>query len=199
MAKGERSPSQDSRHAPATEDEVMDLLTDEIASPIGTLVIVVRDRRLCALDYEDCRNRMLDHVTSRYGAVDLHRAVDPFGVSARLRAYLEGDLKAIDAVPVETGGTPFQQQVWTALRRIPPGATVTYTDLARKLGRPLAARAVGAINGRNPVAIVVPCHRMIGADGSLTGYAGGLWRKRWLLGHEGAVVVHPAASSTRNA
>jgi methylated-DNA-[protein]-cysteine S-methyltransferase len=176
----------------------MDLLTDEIASPIGILVIAIRDRRLCALDYEDCRNRMLHLVTSRYGAVDLRRAVDPFGVSARVRAYLEGDLKAIDAVPVETGGTPFQQQVWTALRRIPPGATVTYTDLARKLGRPLAARAVGAINGRNPVAIVVPCHRMIGADGSLTGYAGGLWRKRWLLGHEGAAVVHPAASSTRS-
>jgi methylated-DNA-[protein]-cysteine S-methyltransferase len=166
----------------------MYLLTDEIASAIGVVVIAVRDGHLCALDYEDCRHRMVASIAARYGVVELRRAVDPFGVSARVRAYLQGDLQAIDAISVHTAGTPFQRQVWAALRRIPAGSTITYTDLARELGRPSAARAVGTINGRNPVAIVVPCHRVIGADASLTGYAGGLWRKRWLLSHEGAAV-----------
>jgi methylated-DNA-[protein]-cysteine S-methyltransferase len=174
----------------------MHLLTDEIASAIGILVIAVRDARLCALDFEDCRHRMLASVTSRYGVVELRRAVDPFGVSARVRAYLQGDLEAIDAISVDTGGTPFQRQMWAALRRIPAGATVTYADFARELGRPSAARAVGAANGRNPVAIVVPCHRVIGANASLTGYAGGLWRKHWLLNHEGADAACRAASRT---
>ncbi len=152
----------------------MRLLTDEIPSAIGVLVIAARDGRLCALDYDDCRHRMLAAMTSRYGAVEFRRASDPFGVSGRIRAYLRGDLEAVDALPVETGGTPLQRQVWAALRGIPPGATVTYADLAQEVGRPTAARAVGAINGRNPIAIVVPCHRVVGADASLTGYAGGL-------------------------
>jgi methylated-DNA-[protein]-cysteine S-methyltransferase len=108
-------------------------------------------------------------------------------------------LGAIDSISVDTGGTPFQRQVWAALRSIPAGGTVTYADLARTLGRPSAARAVGAINGRNPVAIVVPCHRLIGRHASLTGYAGGLWRKRWLLSHEGAVLVRRAEARTRGA
>ena len=176
----------------------MRLLTDEIASARGVLVIAVRDGRLCAPDYEDCRCRMLASVAARYGVVEFRRAVDPFGVSARVRAYLQGDLEAIDAVPIDTGGTPFQRQVWAALRRIPPGSTTTYNELARELGRPSAARAVGAINGRNPVSIVVPCHRVIGADASLTGYAGGLWRKRWLLRHEGASVACRAAPGDRS-
>jgi methylated-DNA-[protein]-cysteine S-methyltransferase len=170
------------------DDEGMRILTDEISSAIGALVVAVRDGRLCALDYEDCRHRMLASLESRYGHVELRRSFDPFGVSARVRAYLEGDLGAIDAIPVETGGTPFQQRMWSALRRISPGTTVSYAELAVELGRPSGARAVGASNGRNPIAIVVPCHRVIGTDGSLTGYAGGLWRKRWLLTHEGAAV-----------
>ncbi|HXJ79024.1 MAG TPA: methylated-DNA--[protein]-cysteine S-methyltransferase [Candidatus Methylomirabilis sp.] len=175
------------------------LLTDEIESAIGVLVIAIRDGYVCALDYEDCRGRMLASLRSRFGVVELRRESDPFGVSAKLRAYFDGDLKAIDAVSVDAGGTTFEQQVWAALRRIPAGATVTYTDLARELGRPSAARAVGTINGRNPVSIVVPCHRVIGADASLTGYAGGLWRKQWLLDHEGAVVASRRISPTRRA
>jgi methylated-DNA-[protein]-cysteine S-methyltransferase len=165
------------------------LLTDEIPSAIGVLVVVVRDGRLCALDYEDCRRRMLASLESRYGVIELRRSADPFGVSAKVRAYLEGDLVALDAIPVETGGTPFQQRMWAALRRISPGTTVSYAELAVELGRPSGARAVGATNGRNPIAIVVPCHRVVGTDGSLTGYAGGLWRKRWLLTHEGAAAA----------
>jgi len=102
-----------------------------------------------------------------------------------LDAYFAGDLTAIDDVPVATNGTPFQRTVWAALRRIPAGTTTSYGALAASIGYPSAMRAVGLANGANPVAIIVPCHRVIGADHSLTGYGGGLPRKRWLLEHEG--------------
>jgi methylated-DNA-[protein]-cysteine S-methyltransferase len=166
------------------------LFIDEIASPIGRIVIAARDGRLCALGFR--RARVARQVVARYGRARLRRSRDPFGFSARIRAYLAGDLAAVDGIPVETGGTAFQRRVWRALRRIPPGRTLSYGALARALGRSAAARAVGAANGRNPVSIVVPCHRLIGGDASLTGYGGGLWRKRWLLRHEGVA----GASST---
>ena len=160
------------------------VLADEIPSAIGTIVLAARARRLCALDYADCRERFLALLRARYEDAVLRFAPDPFGFSSRIRSYLAGELAAIENIPVETKGTRFQERVWTALRRIPPGATLTYAEVARGIGRPLAARAVGGVNRRNPVAIVVPCHRVIGTDSSLTGYAGGLWRKRWLLSHE---------------
>ncbi len=172
------------------------LLVDEIASPIGRIVIVARDGRLCVLEFG--RARVARQVIARYGRARLLRSRDPFGFSARIRAYLAGDLAAVDGIPVETGGTTFQQRVWRALRRIPPGQTRSYGALARALGRGAAARAVGAVNGRNPVSIVVPCHRLIGGDASLTGYGGGLWRKRWLLRHEDvadAPTTRPAATA----
>jgi methylated-DNA-[protein]-cysteine S-methyltransferase len=110
----------------------------------------------------------------------------PNGFSSRLRAYLAGDLTCLDDIPLNTGGTPFQQQVWLALRTIPVGAVTTYGELVIRLGKtPNAARAVGITNSLNPIAIVLPCHRVVGANGDLTGYAGGLERKRWLLQHEG--------------
>jgi methylated-DNA-[protein]-cysteine S-methyltransferase len=169
----------------------VDLLTDEIESALGTLVIVARDGRLAGLDYADCGGRMIDALAARYGRTRLTPASNPFGFSRRIRDYLAGDLGAVDDVPVATGGTPFHREVWTALRRIPAGTTVTYAEMARKMGRPAAPRAVGAANARNPIAIVIPCHRLIGSDGSLTGYAGGLLRKRWLLAHEGALSARP--------
>ncbi|MCA9677318.1 MAG: methylated-DNA--[protein]-cysteine S-methyltransferase, partial [Myxococcales bacterium] len=104
-------------------------------------------------------------------------------VRAQLAAYLDGARRAFD-VPLAPAGTPFQLAVWDALLAIPYGATESYGALARRLGRPHAARAVGAANGQNPISIIVPCHRVIGADGSLTGYGGGLPAKRWLLAHE---------------
>jgi len=165
----------------------MDLVTDEIPSALGAIVIACRDGRLCGLDYDDGRDRMAVSLARRYGAGRVRPARDPFGISGRIRAYLAGDLGAIDEIPAETGGTAFQQEVWAALRRIPAGTTITYGDLAREIGRPAAVRAAGAANGRNPIAIVVPCHRVVGKDGRLTGYAGGLSRKRWLLTHERAV------------
>lgn len=113
-------------------------------------------------------------------------AGDPHGAVDALRAYFAGDLRALDHLPVAAPGTEFQRECWRALRAIPPGTTTTYAALAESIGRPEAVRAVGAANGANPIAIVVPCHRVIGADGRLVGYAGGLERKRALLHHEGA-------------
>jgi methylated-DNA-[protein]-cysteine S-methyltransferase len=156
---------------------------DEIASPIGRVVIAARAGRLCALEFG--RPRVFRALATRFGDERPVWARDPFGFSTKIRAYLAGDLTAVDRIPVDTGGTPFQRRVWQALRRIRPGRTRSYGDLAHALGLGAAARAVGAANGRNPISIVVPCHRLVGGDASLTGYGGGLWRKRWLLRHEG--------------
>jgi methylated-DNA-[protein]-cysteine S-methyltransferase len=106
--------------------------------------------------------------------------------SNALEAYFAGDFEPIAKIKVRTAGTPFQQQVWSALCEIPAGTTLSYGQLAAKLGNPSASRAVGRANGLNPVAIVVPCHRVIGANGSLTGFGGGIERKKWLLDHEAA-------------
>ena len=160
------------------------LLIDEISSPLGRIAIAARAGRLCALEFG--RARLARQLAARYPGVPRRRVRNPFGLSDKLRAYLAGDLTVVDRIPVETGGTAFQQRVWRALRRIPAGRTLSYGALARALGVGTAARAVGAANGRNPISVVVPCHRLIGADAGLTGYGGGLWRKRWLLRHEGA-------------
>jgi methylated-DNA-[protein]-cysteine S-methyltransferase len=163
-----------------------ELLVDYIPSPIGKIVIVVDGNKLCTLDFEDCSERMMRLLTRRYGEVRLRQVDDPHGFSARICDYFAGDYGSLTAIPVHTGGTPFQQQVWTALRDIPVGETVAYSRLAAIIGRPKAARAVGMTVSLNPVAIVLPCHRVVGCSASLTGYAGGLDRKRWLLGHEHA-------------
>ena len=110
-----------------------------------------------------------------------------------LLRYFDGELQALDAVACDPGGTPFQSRVWTALRTIPVGTTWSYGELARRLGDPKAVRAVGFANGSNPIAVAVPCHRVIGSDGTLVGYGGGLERKRWLLAHEGALPAEQAA------
>jgi O-6-methylguanine DNA methyltransferase len=135
-------------------------------SPVGPLALAVRDGALVGLAFEAGPEGDLPEFTGP------------------LRAYFAGDLSALDGVPVAPSGTPFQLAVWAALRAIPVGETASYSDIARVIGRPSAVRAVGAANGANPIGIVVPCHRVIGRDGSLTGYAGGLDRKRWLLRHE---------------
>ena len=104
-----------------------------------------------------------------------------------MRAYFKGDIAAIDTLPVETTGTQFQRSIWQALRKIPRGTTITYAELAKRIDKPKAIRAAGLANGQNPISIVVPCHRVIGSNGTLTGYGGGLPRKKWLLEHEGAM------------
>ncbi len=161
------------------------LSIDRIDSPIGTILLVVDENKLCSLDYEEYEQRMMTLLKRRYGSVQLLPQSDPEGFSTRVRNYLEGNYNALDNIAVSTGGTLFQQQVWNALRTIPVGTTVTYGELAAQVGKPTAYRAVGATNALNPIAIVLPCHRVVGANAALTGYAGGLERKRWLLEHEG--------------
>ncbi len=159
-----------------------------IPSPLGTILLASdpATRAVCALDFEDCEPRMQQLLARRFGECELVPTLDPGGHAESLRAYLAGDLDALAELPVDTGGTAFQREVWRELRRIPAGQTRSYAEIARAIGRPTATRAVGAANGRNPVALIIPCHRVIGADGALTGYAGGIERKRWLLRHEGA-------------
>ena len=168
-------------------DEVLVLLLDRLPTPIGDLFIVAdREGRLRATfwtdDEQDLR-RVLERQCS--GAqIEFEPAIDPHGLTSALRAYFAGDLHVIDHLPVEAAGTPFQREVWRALRDIPCGTTISYGELARRIGRPAAVRAVGLANGSNPIGVVVPCHRVIGSNGSLTGYGGGVERKRWLLDHE---------------
>lgn len=165
------------------------LREERVASPLGAIVLVSHGDALCALDFGDCEARMRRLLEARYGAraAALAPARRASEAARCLRAYLAGELDALADLAVEAGGTTFQRRVWRALRRIPPGQTRSYAELARAVGRPGAARAVGAANARNPVALVLPCHRVVAADGSLSGYAGGVARKRWLLAHEGAL------------
>jgi methylated-DNA-[protein]-cysteine S-methyltransferase len=167
--------------------ETLTLRADRVATPIGELRLLVDEAgRLRALDWADQEARLRRRLRLHHGADGfvLVDERDPAGASAALSAYFDGDLEALAGLRVETGGTPFQRAVWAALREIPCGTTVSYGTLAQRIGRPSAVRAVGLANGANPVGIVVPCHRVIGGDGRLTGYAGGLERKRWLLAHE---------------
>jgi O-6-methylguanine DNA methyltransferase len=150
------------------------------------VILVASDREgnLRALDFEDFRARMERLLQTHYGSCELEPGAAPAPVRAALDAYFAGGIDALDPVTVATGGTAFQREAWRNLRVIPAGATASYGELAARMGRPGAARAVGLANHNNPIAIVVPCHRVIGAQGALTGYAGGLERKRWLLEHE---------------
>ena len=157
----------------------MKLLIDSLKTPVGPFSLAVDEAgQLLAANFSD---RPFD-----LGEVETVKTKNPGGVTAALEAYFSGELAAIDDLRVAFArGTEFQLSVWRALREVPCGQTWSYGQLARHVGRPAAVRAVGLANGANPVAIVVPCHRVIGADGSLTGYGGGLPRKKWLLAHEG--------------
>jgi methylated-DNA-[protein]-cysteine S-methyltransferase len=154
--------------------------TARLSTPTGLVEITIDDGMLTSLFFVD----ESDAPTSLSGDED------PAGILDRLHRYFDdGDLDALDDVPVRFDrGTAFQHEVWTALCTIPVGETISYAELARRVGRPGAFRAVGSANGRNPVGVVVPCHRVIASDGTLGGYAGGLDRKAWLLRHEGATL-----------
>jgi methylated-DNA-[protein]-cysteine S-methyltransferase len=167
------------------------LLVDTIDTPLGELLLAVRadDAHVCALEFADGRDRVRRALHLRFPDAEHVRTKDPGGHARRVCAYFAGDLDAFAGMPVAGGGTPFQERVWAALCDIRPGATRSYSQIAHTIGAPRAVRAVGLANGRNPIAIAVPCHRVIGADGSLTGYGGGIERKRWLLRHEGATLI----------
>ena len=157
-----------------------------IASPLGPLALAVSDQGLCALEFIDAEPRGRARAPAPPPASGRPGAIGA-PIAERIAAYFAGDVRALDAIAVAPVGTPFQLRVWSALRDIATGATCSYQDLAAAIGAPTAARAVGAANGANPVPLVVPCHRVIAADGRLHGYGGGLWRKEWLLRHEGAL------------
>jgi methylated-DNA-[protein]-cysteine S-methyltransferase len=168
----------------------MTLRVQKISTPTGPMSLVLDEAdRLCFLEWDDHEDRMRRFLTTRYAgeAVNLTGAPGPTAATRALDAYFGGDIAALDALPTAARGTDFQRAVWAGLRTIPPGTTLSYAGLAERIGRPSAVRAVGLANGANPIAIVVPCHRVIGADGTLTGYGGGLDRKRWLLAHESRV------------
>jgi methylated-DNA-[protein]-cysteine S-methyltransferase len=170
----------------------LELICDRIDTAIGELQILAdREGNLRAVHWTDHEASLKRWLEGRYGrqGYRLATAHEPLDLTREISRYFAGELNAIDELPVKTDGTAFQQEVWRELRRIPCGATISYGQLAKKIGRPAAVRAVGLANGSNPVALVVPCHRVIGSDGSLTGYGGGIERKSWLLRHEGAAVL----------
>ena len=167
--------------------EILQLLIDRFETPIGEMLIVAdHDGNLRAAgwaDYEHRLQRSLRHHCGENG-FKLETHANPHGLSRAIRSYFAGELQAIDSLPVETAGTAFQREVWRALREIPCGTTVSYGELAARIGRPAAVRAVGLANGSNPVGVIVPCHRVIGSSGQLTGFAGGLDIKAHLLNQE---------------
>jgi methylated-DNA-[protein]-cysteine S-methyltransferase len=175
----------------AETDKIMDnklhLFLDKIDTPLGELQLLADEAgNLRAIDWADHEERMRLLLSRQYRStqITMERSQDPFSLASALKAYFAGDLERIESLPVATGGTPFQRRVWESLRSIPVGETTSYGSVASKLGVTSAVRAVGLANGANLISIVVPCHRVIGANGSLTGYGGGLHRKLWLLEHE---------------
>ena len=165
------------------------LTRDRVATPVGEVLLVTdAEGAVRALDFADYEARMLRLLGRHSPGFSLTDGRAPETVRRAVEAYFAGDVRALDGVAVKTGGTAFQRTVWAALRAIPPGETRSYGQLAAAIGSPKAVRAAGLANGQNPVAVIVPCHRVIGSNGTLTGYAGGLERKRWLLKHEGVAV-----------
>jgi methylated-DNA-[protein]-cysteine S-methyltransferase len=163
----------------------MRLRLERWTSPISSLLLVTdNDGFLRSLEFAENETRMLRLLRGHYGDYTLEDGAAPASLTRALDAYFDGNIDALADVQTATAGTPFQREVWKALRAIPAGTTISYGQLAINLGRKGASRAVGAANGANPIPIVVPCHRVIGADGSLTGFGSGLPRKRWLLDHE---------------
>lgn len=160
---------------------------ENLNTPLGELLLLTdAEQHIRAIDWHDHVERMHRLLRQQYKhtQVTIQSATQASPAAQVLQAYFAGDIAAVDSLPVATGGTDFQRQVWSALREIPAGQTLSYGELAQRIGRPKAVRAVGLANGANPVGVVVPCHRVVGSKGALTGYGGGLHRKQWLLAHE---------------
>ena len=162
----------------------MKITVADLETPIGPMRVAATEAGLCSVDFLDRWDLIQRRLEKRFGTISLEVSGETFGVVPRLKAYYGGAIENFGSLPFDPGGTPFQQTVWCALRDIPRGETWSYADLAAHIGSPTAVRAVGATNGRNPLSVVVPCHRVIGKGGELRGYAGGLDRKRWLLALE---------------
>jgi methylated-DNA-[protein]-cysteine S-methyltransferase len=187
------------KHSATQQPKALHLRLERWASPMGPLLIVTDDRGILrAIEFGAHESRMDRLLRSHYCHYTLEEGQAPVSLKRALEAYFQGNLDALEGVRTATGGTPFQREVWQALRAIPPGTTLSYGHLAAKLGRARASRAVGAANGANPIPIVVPCHRVIGADGSLTGFGGGLANKQWLLEHEARFASTAAGGRKQN-
>jgi methylated-DNA-[protein]-cysteine S-methyltransferase len=170
-------------------------------TPVGPVVVAWKGEAIVAIQMKETKNRMgwskrdkatspekrlLADLKSRFHDADVERSEEPRGPAKKLARYFAGSVHAIDDLPVDPGGTPFQAKIWKRLCEIPTGETMTYGELAASVGHPDGARAAGGAVGSNPIPIVIPCHRIIAANGTLNGFGGGLQRKRWLLRHEGA-------------
>ncbi|MGH6919728.1 MAG: methylated-DNA--[protein]-cysteine S-methyltransferase [Geminicoccaceae bacterium] len=164
------------------------LQLESVASPIGDLLVAAIGEAVCAIAFEGGEAETERYLARHGGCARVPGRV-PASVRAALKSYFDGDMAAFGGIAVAARGTAFQERVWGALRTIPAGRTASYADIAQRIGQPSATRAVGLANGQNPVPIVIPCHRIIGRDGSLTGFGGGLERKAWLLRHEGALAT----------
>ena len=159
---------------------------EQLKSPIGVVLLATDEAgAVRALDFKGFEKRFKRFIERHCGRdATAEKRRGPASIPSALTAYFDGDLTAINTVPIASIGTTFQRKMWMALRKIPAGTTLAYGAFAKRIRRPTAIRAVGAANGANPISIIVPCHRLVGADGSLTGYGGGLKRKRWLIDHE---------------
>jgi len=162
----------------------MRLAVERVKTPIGAALITHDGKRLCNLEFEDREDRRQEELEHHFPNATFEKLRAPSKFADALARYFKGEVRAIDKLPVAQLGTEFQRRAWEELRRIPPGQTRGYGEQAAILGKPSAARAVGRANGLNPMSIVVPCHRLIGANGSLVHYGGGLERKQWLIDHE---------------
>ena len=165
----------------------MEILTkSQIATPLGAMILICRGDSLVSADFDNDWARSLGLLERRFGSCRLDSVAAPAAVVCAFAGYFDGDFSSFEGLALETRGTAFQETVWRALRATRAGERLSYGEMATRLGRPQAARAVGLANSHNPLAVVTPCHRLVGKDGQLTGYAGGLDRKAWLLAHEAA-------------
>jgi methylated-DNA-[protein]-cysteine S-methyltransferase len=164
----------------------MSLLRTTLDTPIGPIFFIERDDTVVAAGFTgECDHAAtLERYVKRRFREEIVESPTRSRIAKKLEEYLAGDLSALDAIAVDAEGTEFEKRVWRALRTIPAGATASYAEIARAVGSPTAVRAVGAANAKNPISVIVPCHRVIRSDGSLCGYAGGIHRKQWLLAHE---------------
>lgn len=162
----------------------MRLLAQHLATPVGEITLVTYEAELMALSFAGRDQELRTYLERRISGYELQPATHESLSAKKILAYFNGELHALGELEVSPRGTEFQQSVWTALRDIQPGTTASYGEVAGAIGNPGASRAVGLANRHNPIALVVPCHRVIGANGKLTGFAGGIERKAWLLEHE---------------
>jgi len=165
----------------------MKLIYDNFDTPMGEMTAVFMEDALVHLDFSDCPQRVKRHLQGCFPGHEKTNKTNPQQIRGRMGKYFKGDKDAFKDLKLNTGGTKFQQSVWHALQAIPYGKTLSYAELARDIRNPKAVRAVGSANGCNPISIIIPCHRVIGKDGSLTGYAGGINRKQALLELEGVL------------